>query len=155
MLEIITDTHPNCRGILSTDCFELWMEQIVNPVTQQLIDDMIATVTEVEGAGLAANQVGQSVRIIVVRMDAVKVEIMINPRIVACGNGISSEMESCLSFPGKRNLVRRHKMIKVSYQDRAGVVHLIKLHGIFARIVQHEIDHLNGVTIFDRMPRAA
>lgn len=127
---------------------------------QQLIDDLIATVKEVDGVGIAAPQVYQSVRIFIMasRPNAryphaphMQPTAVINPKIVTGSKNLEKDWEGCLSIPGIRGLVPRHSRITVEYMDRKGKRVQRKFSDFIARIFQHELDHLDGIVFLDRM----
>jgi peptide deformylase len=127
---------------------------------QHLIDSLIATVTDVNGVGIAAPQVYESVRIFVVashpnprypHVPYMKPTPMINPQILSYGNETNKDWEGCLSIPGIRGLVSRHTKITISYYDRFGKKHKRNFTEFVARIVQHEYDHLDGIVFLDRL----
>lgn len=116
----------------------------------RLVHEMKDAMIEGNGVGLAANQVGELVRVIVVRdIEMDEVNYYINPTIVD-GRGEEMDEEGCLSFPGLCGLVPRYEAITVKFQDLGLNTYRVELEGIHARILQHEIDHLNGLTIRDR-----
>lgn len=121
-----------------------------SPEIKELILDMLDTLDNAEhGMGLAAPQVGSSVRLCVIKFDGKKY-ILINPIIKS--KSLSKEVveEGCLSFPGKYVPIKRSKRVKVIAQNRNGEELIIKAEGIFARALQHEIDHLDGILILDK-----
>jgi len=127
---------------------------------QELIDDMMATVSEAQGVGLAAPQVYQSKRIIIIASqpnarypDAPQMQptAMLNPKILSLSDKIEKDWEGCLSVPGIRGLVPRHHSLKLKYLTRQGKTATEEFSGFVARIVQHEIDHLEGIFFLDRM----
>ncbi len=125
---------------------------------QELIDDMIETMREAPGVGLAAPQVGESVRLIVVEYGEEKDEVeqpkklfvVINPEIVQASEEKVMGVEACLSLPGLAGEVERNQQIVVKGMNRFGKPARIKVNSWFARIFQHEIDHLDGVLFTDR-----
>ena len=125
---------------------------------QELIDDMVETMREAPGVGLAAPQVGESIRLIVVEYgeekDGVdqpkKLFAVVNPEIVQASEEKVMGVEACLSLPGLAGEVDRHQQIVVKGMNRFGKPARIKVDGWFARIFQHEIDHLDGVLFTDR-----
>ncbi len=125
---------------------------------QTLIDDMIETMREAPGVGLAAPQVGVSDRLIVVEYpeddeqeDAPKkLYIVVNPEIKETSEEVEMGIEGCLSIPGLHGDVERALAVTVKGQTRRGQPVKIKAKGWLARIFQHEIDHLNGVVFTDR-----
>jgi peptide deformylase len=131
---------------------------------QTLIDDMVETMREAPGVGLAAPQVGLSERLIVVEYyereeeedvenAPKKVWAMINPEIVKASEEILVGVEGCLSIPNLVGEVERHAAIQVRGLNRHGKPFKVKAEGWLARIFQHEIDHLNGVLFTDRATR--
>jgi peptide deformylase len=125
---------------------------------QTLIDDMIETMREAPGVGLAAPQVGISERVIVVeyaedeeKEDAPrKLYVMINPEIKVSSDEIEMAIEGCLSVPGWQGEVERSLAVTVKGLTRHGQPMKVKAKGWLARIFQHEIDHINGVVFTDR-----
>lgn len=122
---------------------------------QQLIDDMIETMYAAPGVGLAAPQVGVSRRIIVIDVsvkegEKVPLIVLINPEIIMTEGEIESE-EGCLSLPGYITTVKRAERVIVSGLDRKGKEVRIEGEGLLSRALQHEIDHLNGVLLIDRI----
>lgn len=130
---------------------------------QQLIDDMIETMREAPGVGLAAPQVDQSLRLAVIETladldeEGNEIEgtrelyVIANPEIVWTSRKMVSGIEGCLSIPGYVGEVDRHESIRVRAQDRHGKNIKLRLSGWTARIFQHEIDHLHGVLFIDRL----
>jgi peptide deformylase len=131
---------------------------------QTVIDDMIETMREAPGVGLAAPQIGLSERIIVVEYfereeDEEKEEAprkvwaVLNPEIIKFSEDTMMGIEGCLSIPGLVGEVERHAAIQVKGLNRHGKPFRIKAEGWLARIFQHEIDHLNGIVFPDRATR--
>ena len=136
----------------------------VDKKLQTLIDDMIETMRQAPGVGLAAPQIGLSERIIVIEYfereedeeneDApTTVWAVLNPEIVKSSEETVMGIEGCLSVPGLVGEVERHAAIQVKGLNRHGKPTKIKAEGWLARIFQHEIDHLNGVIFTDRATR--
>lgn len=124
---------------------------------QVLIDDMIETMRDAPGVGLAAPQIGQSIRLVVVEFGdeedeakPKKLYVLINPEIVQASEEMVAGVEGCLSVPGLVGEVERHERIVAKGLNRYGKVNKLKLSGWTARIFQHEIDHLNGIVFTDR-----
>jgi peptide deformylase len=115
---------------------------------QQLIDDMIETMRAVSGIGLAAPQVGVSLRVAVIEMPGEEVITLINPEIVK-RQGECLLTEGCLSIPGYQGEVKRSSLVKVKAQDRNGKSIRIKGEGLLGQALEHEIDHLNGSLYID------
>jgi peptide deformylase len=127
-----------------------------NPAVQKFIDDMIDTMYEYHGVGLAAPQVHEGLRLFVAMLDEEPGEesealVVINPEITPHGDAMEEGWEGCLSIPDIRGLVPRHTHITVKALDRNGKAMELRLRGFPARVAQHETDHLDGVLFFDRM----
>ncbi|MDQ0468761.1 peptide deformylase [Labrys wisconsinensis] len=158
--------------VLRSRADEVPLEAIASPEIQSLIDDMIATMRDAPGVGLAAPQVGQARRIIVVedppqaierlseeqrqdrqRTAAFPLQVFVNPRLRLPAEGRKVVFpEGCLSIPGYAGLVERDLDVEIAFFDRHGTFHdWMPLTGWPARIVQHEVDHLDGVLYTDRL----
>ena len=138
---------------------------ITSGTTQRLIDDMLQTMLEYHGVGLAAPQVHEELRLFVAQVVTdhdeeetedesarpPKVLALINPEITPVGRHVEEDWEGCLSIPDLRGLVPRHRDIRVRAYDRTGKPIDIQASGYMARIIQHETDHLDGVLFIDRM----
>ncbi len=127
---------------------------------QVLVQDMIETMREAPGVGLAAPQIGESIRLIVVEFGdeedeskPKKLYVVINPEIVQASNEMVMGVEGCLSVPGLIGEVERHERIIVKGLNRFGKPTKHKLSGWTARIFQHEMDHLDGIVFPDRAER--
>lgn len=123
---------------------------------QKFIDDMIDTMQEYSGVGLAAPQVHEGLRVFVAHLDpdgrgAGEPIAIINPEIEIIGNTVIEGWEGCLSIPDIRGRVPRAAQIRVSALDRHGKRIEINAQDFPARVIQHETDHLNGILFFDRM----
>jgi len=126
----------------------------ITPEIENLAQLMINTMQQrTSGVGLAAPQVGVSKRIIVVKLDRGSSEdeilVMVNPEIIERSENNVSATERCLSIPGKKNDVPRAKWVIVEYQNLAGEEVIVGEVNRNARIIQHEIDHLDGILIID------
>jgi len=121
---------------------------------QTLIDDMIETMYAESGIGLAAPQVGESLKITVIDVSPEQndPQIFINPEIIDKTNIINSE-EGCLSIPGYRDVIKRSETITVKARDREFQEFEVTADGILSRCLQHEIDHLNGILFIDHLGR--
>ena len=123
---------------------------------QKLIDDMIETMYAAPGVGLAANQVGVSKQVTVIdissREEKSSLIVLVNPEIVHMEGETSAE-EGCLSIPDYTTVVKRAERVKVRCLDRWGNPVEIEADGLLARALQHEIDHLNGFLLIDRIGR--
>ena len=122
---------------------------------QVLIDDMIETMYDEPGVGLAAIQVGSDQSVIVYDVTQTegerKAEALINPKIVSREGSMISEDEGCLSVPDFRSDVKRDALIQVEGLDRQGNPVTIDAEEFLAIVLQHEIDHLNGILFIDRI----
>ncbi|MEA4869711.1 MAG: peptide deformylase [Christensenella sp.] len=114
----------------------------------QLIDDLYETMDAADGAGLAAPQVGILRRVVVVDAGEGRIEL-VNPRITL-SDGCQGGYEGCLSFPGQSGYVERADHIVVEGYDRNGELHTYDTTGFYARAVQHELDHLDGVVYLSK-----
>lgn len=116
---------------------------------QQLILDMDKTMKEKDGLGLAASQVGHNINLIVINTSEGSL-VLINPKILRKSWKKELAEEGCLSLPDIYGLVNRHKKIRVSAFDRQGKKIKFTAEGLFARVIQHEVDHLKGVLFIDK-----
>jgi len=127
--------------------------------TQTLIDNMIETMFEYHGVGLAAPQVHESLLLTVIESQGdrgqIPLMVLVNPVVTILGESTEAEMEvdweGCLSIPDLRGRVPRHRKLKVEALDRKGAKLKFVAEGFFARVVQHEYDHLMGHVYLDRM----
>jgi peptide deformylase len=151
ILKVARMGHP----VLRTRARELDPTTIRTAVFQKLFDDMIETMTEYEGIGLAAPQVHEGVRLFVAGIDGkgddLKVVPFINPVITPIGEERVEDWEGCLSIPEIRGKVPRAREVVIKALDRRGKPFELSLKNYPARVVQHETDHLDGVLFFDRM----
>jgi peptide deformylase len=155
VLEILTVGHP----LLRDRSRPLSVAELASAEIQTLIDEMIETMRAAGGAGLAANQVGRTVRIAVVEVDhnprypykpPIPLTVIVNPEIEPLGEEIVQINEGCLSLPDLRAEVPRHLSIRIRYLDRDGVEREDTQRGLTAGTFQHEVDHLDGTLIVDR-----
>lgn len=137
-----------------------FVNNIEDKTIQKLIDDLLITVSEANGVGIAAPQVAVGYRIFIVasrpnlrypHAPLMEPTAMINPRIVNYSDEIVKDWEGCLSIPGIRGLVPRYKTIEVEYTDRYGKLEKQELTDFVARIFQHEYDHMSGLVFLDRV----
>ncbi|MAF13292.1 MAG: peptide deformylase [Parcubacteria group bacterium] len=128
---------------------KLTVAEIQSDEIQQLILDMEETMITEEGIGLAAPQIGKSLRLTVIRTDDGSV-VLINPRILMKSLKKEKEEEGCLSIPEVFGTVRRAIKIRVSAFDQNGKKIKFTANGLFARVILHEVDHLNGILFIDR-----
>ena len=116
----------------------------------RLIDDMIETMYQASGAGLAAPQVGVSLKIAVIGLPNEDVIVLVNPEVVK-KSGERMVIEGCLSVPGYRGEIKRAEKVTVKALDRNGKAFRIKADDLLAEVLEHEIDHLNGVLYIDHL----
>jgi peptide deformylase len=156
ILKVARLGHP----VLRAKAKALERAAIATPPVQQLIDDMIETMREYHGIGLAAPQVHESVRIFVAGVEEEdkrtgETEIVpvavVNPEITPVGRDLVEDWEGCLSIPDIRGKVPRNRRIRVRGFGRDGEPLDMELEDFPARVFQHENDHLNGILFFDRM----
>ena len=139
---------------------EIPVKNILSDDIQQLVNNMMFAVSNAGGVGIAAPQIHHSVRIFIMCSkpnarypDAplMKPTAIINPVILNYSKEIVKDWEGCLSVPSMRGLVPRHNQITVRYYDQQGKTEHKVLTGFLARIFQHELDHLNGLTFIDQL----
>lgn len=130
------------------------------PDLNRLIDDMFETLTQAEGIGLAAPQIGLPIRLVIIDLDPLAEDfpefkdfrrVYINAHIIETSDETDSMEEGCLSVPGISEKVTRPKRIRVQYLDRDFVQHDEWVEGYLARVMQHEFDHLEGKVFVDRL----
>jgi peptide deformylase len=139
---------------------EVTAEELRWPEVQGLIDDLIETKRAANGAGLAANQVGETLRIAIAEVQGtnprypykppIPLCVMVNPVIEPVDDELIEINEGCLSVPDLRGFLERHASIRVRYLDREGREHEEVKRGLTAGTFQHEVDHLDGVLFVDR-----
>jgi peptide deformylase len=156
LLKVARMGHP----VLRQRARPLERAELQQPSVQKLIDDMIDTMHEYHGVGLAAPQIHEGVRIFVAAINPADEEplspdavpmVFINPVLTPIGDEVREDWEGCLSIPDIRGRVPRARAIKVSAVDRLGAKIEITSQDFPARVIQHETDHLDGVLFFDRM----
>jgi peptide deformylase len=139
---------------------EISRDELASPEMQQLIDDLVDTMHAANGAGIAAPQVGELVRITTIEVTKnprypykppIPLTIVVNPVIEFLDDELVEVNEGCLSVPNMRGNVMRHVNIRVRYLDRFGVEHDEIKRGLTAGTFQHEIDHLDGLLFLDRV----
>ncbi|MCK9379145.1 MAG: peptide deformylase [Candidatus Moranbacteria bacterium] len=116
---------------------------------QKLIPEMLKTMRQGKGMGLAAPQIGESIRLCTIEEDG-RVYILINPQIKSSSKEKTISEEGCLSIPGKHFAIERSEGVKVRYLNEKGEKCKLKTQGLLARAFQHEIDHLDGILIIDK-----
>jgi peptide deformylase len=155
--EIATVGHP----VLRERAREVTTEELRSPQVQQLIDDMIETMRAASGAGLAANQVHETLRVAVVEVrpgnprypykPPIPLTVIVNPVVEPLDAETAEINEGCLSVPGLRGTVDRFVTVRVRYLDRDGGEHEEVRRGLTAGTFQHEVDHLDGILFLDRV----
>ena len=127
----------------------------VDEKIRQTIKEMLQTMYSADGIGLAAPQVGIHKQLIVIDINLDKPDIpplvLINPKIIRSGSDFSKGEEGCLSIPGVYLDVSRPDTIELSYKNEQGKPSKLKATGLLSRVIQHEMDHLNGVMFVDRV----
>ena len=164
-LEIVQAGDP----VLRTKSRPLTKEEILSPSIQELIPLMRDTMREAPGVGLAAPQIGQSIQLAVIedrpryikdiseeelterQRSAISFHVIINPKLTVVGNSSAVFFEGCLSVEGYQAIVDRALDVRVECLNERAEEITINAHGWYARILQHEIDHLNGTLYIDRM----
>lgn len=156
ILKIARLGHP----ILRQKAAEITPEILETPEIQQLIDDMIDTMHEYDGVGLAATQVHEPLSIFVMEIEgnpsypeapSMPLTTVINPEIEPLSDEVEYDFEGCLSVPDLRGEVPRYSKIKLRGMDRTGKNLTVEIEGFVARVIQHETDHLNGMVFLDAM----
>ena len=117
---------------------------------ERLIDDMVDTMHEADGVGLAAPQVGVSLRVIVIELPGEEMLALVNPQIVK-RSGERLVEEGCLSVPGYRGEIKRSLKVIVKGLDRSGREVRIRGEGLLAQALEHEVDHVNGILYIDHL----
>jgi peptide deformylase len=140
---------------------ELTTDELASPHWQTFIDDLIATMRDADGAGIAAPQVFEPVRVAVLEVKGdnprypykppIPLTVVVNPVITPIGGDTFDNYEGCLSVPDLRGVVKRHARVRVQYLDRTGAAHDIEAAGLTAGTWQHECDHLDGKLFVDRV----
>jgi peptide deformylase len=147
-LKIITYGHPTLR--VKCAAVTEFTEEL-----RELAADMFLTMIQAEGVGLAASQVDRKIQLLVVGVPKGDSEelfrlAVVNPTIIETRGSYDHE-EGCLSIPDLRDTVTRPEWIKLGYQDLDGQTRELETGGMLARVLQHEIDHLNGILFVDRL----
>lgn len=147
--------------VLRTPARELSKSELLSDRWQHFIDDLIETMHDADGAGLAANQVFEPVRICAIHVRSpnprypykpgIPLTILVNPHVTPLGEETFENYEGCLSVPDLRGVVRRYKRVRVRYLDRDGNPVEQDVAGVSAGTFQHEIDHLEGKLFLDRV----
>lgn len=144
-LTILTEPNP----LLRREGRDLSLVELNSPSIQTLIKDMVKTMYEADGVGLAASQIGENINLTVIAVKNGEL-VLVNPKILKYGLLKEKGEEGCLSVPGVWGMVKRSKHIKVNALGLDGEQYSFKANGFFSRVIQHEVDHLNGVLFIDK-----
>ncbi len=155
ILKVARIGHPVVRQVAR----DLDEKELKGRDIQRLIDDMVETMHEYDGVGLAAPQVHVSLRLAVMEVpasdarsdDAVPLTVLVNPRVTFIGEAKVEMFEGCLSIPDLRGIVPRYRKLRLEALDRKGRPFAYEAEGFHARVIQHECDHLGGNVYLDRM----
>jgi peptide deformylase len=138
------------------------VKSITSAVLQNFIDDLIATMREYNGVGLAGPQVHESLQVVVIEVQEnprypqvppIPLTVLINPVVEPLNDEMEEDWEGCLSVPDIRGKVPRYREVRVRAHDREGKQLDFSAKDFFARVIQHESDHLQGILFLDRMPK--
>jgi len=156
ILKVARLGHPVLREVAQP----IPIEMIRSADVQRFIDDMVETMREYSGAGLAANQVHTPVQIAVIEVTAnprypdapeIPLTVLVNPVVTRITDEMEEGWEGCLSVPDMRGRVPRYTAVRLECHDREGGRVDLVAKDFFARVIQHETDHLNGIVYVDRM----
>ena len=155
ILKVARIGHP----VVRSPAREVPPEVLASPEFQHLVDDMVDTMHEYDGVGLAGTQVHVGLRVAVLEVPAsderaraaVPLTVLVNPVVTPIGEEKEHAWEGCLSIPDLRGVVPRWKRLRLEALDRQGQPYTVEAEGFFARVIQHECDHLEGGVYLDRM----
>jgi peptide deformylase len=156
ILKVARLGHPVLRRVAD----RVPIEEITSPETQRFIDDMVETMHEYDGVGLAAPQVHVSRQIAVLEVEShprypdmspIPLTVIINPVLTPVSDETAADWEGCLSIPDFRGLTPRYVAVRLEAYGRRGERIELTAKDFFARVLQHETDHLNGAVYLDRM----
>ncbi|MBI4779277.1 peptide deformylase [Candidatus Falkowbacteria bacterium] len=145
ILKIITQPNP----ILRKKSQEIAREIIKSREFKSLVSSMIKTMVKTDGVGLAAPQIGKDIRLAIINSKDGPL-CLINPKFIKKSWAKELGQEGCLSIPGVFGRVKRHKKISLTYRDQAGKKNALTAKGLMARVIQHEVDHLDGILFIDK-----
>ena len=155
--KIIKMGHPTLRQRAKS----LQKRDLTKARFKNLLSDMVDTLRDYGGVGLAAPQIDESLRVVIIEIrdnnlrygvqELFPLTVFVNPEIELIDSQTAGFWEGCLSIPGMRGYVERPQNISVSFIDELGDFSTLDLHGFPATVLQHELDHLNGVLYVDRM----
>ena len=148
-------------AVLRERAREVTAAELASAPVQELIDDLVDTMRAASGAGLAANQVGELLRVAVIEVAGtnerypykppIPLTVIVNPVLEPLDDELFEVNEGCLSVPDVRGVVARSVSVRVRYRDRDGAEHDVVQRGLTAGTFQHEVDHLDGVLFVDRV----
>jgi peptide deformylase len=156
ILKVARLGHPVLRKVATP----IPVREIRSPEVQRLIDDMVETMREYNGAGLAANQVHVPRQVCVIEVNGnprypdaprIPLTVLINPVVTPLTAEMEDDWEGCLSVPDMRGVVPRYTAVRLEAHDRTGGKIDVVAKEFFARVIQHETDHLAGIVYVDRM----
>ncbi len=150
ILKVARMGHPVLRG----KAREIAPEGLGSPELAGFIDDLIETMQEYAGVGLAAPQVHEGLRLFVMQTDPddeATLRVVVNPKLTPLGNEDWEDWEGCLSIPDIHGRVPRNDRVRLEALDAQGQAYAEELEGFAARVCQHEYDHLDGLIFIDRM----
>ena len=155
ILKVARIGHPVVRAVAR----DLTRDELKSREIQALIDDMVETMHEYDGVGVAAPQVHHSLRLAVMEVAAadsrtskgVPLTVIVNPKVTVLGTEVVPGFEGCLSVPDLRGVVPRAAAVRLEALDRHGKPYVVEAKGFHARVIQHECDHLDGRVYLDRM----
>ena len=154
--KIATLGHPVLRQVAAP----LTANDLASPAAQSLIDDLIATMRDANGAGLAATQVYEPVQVAVIEVHNnprypykpnIPLTVLVNPKVTPLSTATFENYEGCLSVPNLRGRVQRYAEVQVQAWDRMGQPLDFVVRGLSAGTYQHEVDHLHGIVFVDRV----
>ena len=156
ILKVARLGHPVLRKV----AMPVPVKEIRSAEIQRLIDDMVETMREYNGAGLAANQVHVPKQLCVIEVSGnprypdaprIPLTVLINPVVIPLTTELEEDWEGCLSIPDLRGMVPRYTAVRLEAYDRSGAKLDVVAKEFFARVIQHETDHLSGIVYVDRM----
>lgn len=155
ILKVARIGHP----VVRTAGRPLAREELASAGIQRFIDDMVDTMRDYDGVGLAAPQVHVGLRLAVIEVppederadEGVPLTVLANPKLTVLDAGPVEGWEGCLSIPDLRGTVPRARRLRLEALDRHGAPYAIEAADFFARVIQHECDHLDGMVYLDRM----
>ena len=155
ILKVARIGHP----VLRSAARDVPEEVLASPDFQHLVNDMVDTMHEYDGVGLAGPQVHVGLRVAVLEVpasderarEAVPLTVLVNPVVTPLGEDKEQAWEGCLSIPELRGVVPRWKRLRLEALDRKGQPYTMEVEGFLARVIQHECDHLEGGVYLDRM----